>query len=116
MFYVINLDLRQSRQAHDCATIVKRVEERFCKMLEKNAARGHIGTPRLLKEFKANICSYDVNIKKRLTFFVFKGEFKRLMKAVEFGQKFIYFSFFIQNGKRVVNISEVCWRLLRLKK
>ena len=30
------------------------------------------------------------------------------MKAVEFGQEFICFSFMIEDGKRVVNISEVC--------
>ena len=35
------------------------------------------------------------------------------MKAVKFGQKFICFSFVIKDGKRVVNISEVC--CLRLK-
>ena len=29
------------------------------------------------------------------------------MKAIEFGQEFIYVSFVIENGKRVVNISEV---------
>ena len=28
MFYVINLDVRQSRQANDSASIVKRVKER----------------------------------------------------------------------------------------
>ena len=38
------------------------------------------------------------------------------MKAVKFGQKFICFSFVIEDGKRMVNISEVCWRLLRLRK
>ena len=38
------------------------------------------------------------------------------MKAVEFGQKFICFSLVIEDGKRVVNISEVCRRLLRLRK
>ena len=38
------------------------------------------------------------------------------MKAVEFGQKFICFSFVIEDGKHVVNISEICWRLLRLRK
>ena len=34
------------------------------------------------------------------------------MKTVEFGQKFISFSFVVEDGKRVVSISEVCWRLL----
>ena len=34
------------------------------------------------------------------------------MKAVDFGQKFISFSFVIEDDKRVVSISEVCWRLL----
>ena len=38
------------------------------------------------------------------------------MKAVEFGQEFICFSFVIEDGKRVVNIFEVSWRLLRLRK
>ena len=38
------------------------------------------------------------------------------MKAVEFGQEYICFSFVIEDGKRVVNISEVRWRLLRLRK
>ena len=38
------------------------------------------------------------------------------MKAIEFGQEFICFSFLIEDGKRIVNISEVCWRLLRLRK
>ena len=38
------------------------------------------------------------------------------MKAVEFGQEFVCFSFVIEDGKRLVNISEVCWRLLRLRK
>ena len=37
------------------------------------------------------------------------------MKAVKFGQKFICFSFVIEDGKRVVNVSEMCWRLLRLR-
>ena len=36
------------------------------------------------------------------------------MKAVKFGQKFICFSFVIEDGKRAVNIFEVCWRLLHL--
>ena len=30
------------------------------------------------------------------------------MEAVEFGQEFICFSFVIEDGKRVVNISKVC--------
>ena len=34
------------------------------------------------------------------------------MKAVEFGQEFMCFSFVIEDGKRVVNKSKVCWRLL----
>ena len=38
------------------------------------------------------------------------------MKAVEFGQEFIAFSFVIEDGKRVVNIYEACWRLVRLRK
>ena len=38
------------------------------------------------------------------------------MKAVEFGQEFVCFSFVIEDGKRLVNISDVCWRLLRLRK
>ena len=38
------------------------------------------------------------------------------MKAVEFGQKIICFSFVIEDGKRVVNISEVYWRLSCLRK
>ena len=37
------------------------------------------------------------------------------MKAVEFGQEFICFSFVIC-GKCVINISEVCRRLLCLRK
>ena len=32
------------------------------------------------------------------------------MKAVEFGQEFICFSFVIEDGKRVVILSEVGWR------
>ena len=37
MFYVINLDVRQSRQANDSAGIVKRAKERFrnSEMLKK---------------------------------------------------------------------------------
>ena len=37
MFYVNNLDVRQSRQANDSASIVKRAKERFrnSKMLKK---------------------------------------------------------------------------------
>ena len=37
MFYVINLDVRQSREDHDSATIVKRDKERFrnSEMLKK---------------------------------------------------------------------------------
>ena len=37
MFYVINLDVRQSRQDNDSAIIVKRAKERFCnsEMLKK---------------------------------------------------------------------------------
>ena len=67
---------------------------------------------------QANICSFDVDIKKRWTFpfLFFKGELERWLKAVKFGQKFICFSFLVEDGKRVVNISEVCWRLLRLRK
>ena len=38
------------------------------------------------------------------------------MKAVEFDQEFVCFSFVIEDDKCVVIISEVCWRLLRLKK
>ena len=34
------------------------------------------------------------------------------MKAVEFGQEFMRFSFVIEDGKRVVNKSKVCWKLL----
>ena len=30
MFYVINLDVWQSRQANDSASIVKHAKERFC--------------------------------------------------------------------------------------
>ena len=30
MFYVANLDVRQSRRANDSAGIVKRAKERFC--------------------------------------------------------------------------------------
>ena len=30
MFYVINLDVRQSRQANDSANIAKRAKEKFC--------------------------------------------------------------------------------------
>ena len=37
------------------------------------------------------------------------------MKAVEFGREFICFSFVIEDGKHVVNISKVYWRLLRLR-
>ena len=37
MFYVNNLDIRQSRQANDSSSIVKRAKERFhnSKMLKK---------------------------------------------------------------------------------
>ena len=37
MFHVINLDFRQSRQANDSASIVKRAKEKFrdSEMLEK---------------------------------------------------------------------------------
>ena len=37
VFYVINLDVRQSRQANDSANVVKRAKERFCnsEMLKK---------------------------------------------------------------------------------
>ena len=37
MFYVINLDVKQSRQANDSASIVKRAKERFrnSEMLKK---------------------------------------------------------------------------------
>ena len=38
------------------------------------------------------------------------------MKAVEFGQEFIRFSFVIEDGKRVVNISEVCWKYVAFEK
>ena len=38
------------------------------------------------------------------------------MKAVEFGQEFICFSFVMEDGKNVVNISEVCSRILRLRR
>ena len=37
------------------------------------------------------------------------------MKAVEFDQEFICFSFVIEDDIRVVNISEVCWKLMRLR-
>ena len=41
MFYVINLDVRQSRQANDSANVVKRAKERFCnsEMLNKRSKR-----------------------------------------------------------------------------
>ena len=37
MFYAINLDVSQSRQANDSASVVKHAKERFrnCEMLEK---------------------------------------------------------------------------------
>ena len=38
------------------------------------------------------------------------------MKAVQFGQKFICFSFVIEDGKRVVNIFEVCWEASAFEK
>ena len=43
MFYVNNLDVKQSRQASDSASIVKRAKE--------SAAGGQIRRPRLSKEF-----------------------------------------------------------------
>ena len=53
MFYVIKLDVRQSRQANDSGIIVKRAKERFrnSEMLRESAARGKIETPRLSKKF-----------------------------------------------------------------
>ena len=55
MFYVINFDVGQSRQANDSDGIVKRAKERFrnSEMLRENAARRQIGTPRLSKEFES---------------------------------------------------------------
>ena len=55
MFYVIYLDVRQSRRANDSASIVKGAKERFRnrEMLAKSPARDQIGTPRLLKEFES---------------------------------------------------------------
>ena len=38
------------------------------------------------------------------------------MKAAELGQEFICLSFVTENGKRVVNISEVHWRLSCFRK
>ena len=38
------------------------------------------------------------------------------MKAVELGQEFVWFSFVVEDGKRVVNISEVYWRLSCFRK
>ena len=38
------------------------------------------------------------------------------MKAVDFGQEFISFSFVIEDGKHVVNISEVCWEAFMFEK
>ena len=49
MFYVDNLDVSQSRQANDSASIVKRAKERFrnSEMLKKAQQ-----TPQLSKEFE----------------------------------------------------------------
>ena len=38
------------------------------------------------------------------------------MKAVDLGQEFVWFSFMIENDKRVVNTSEVYWRLSCFRK
>ena len=54
MFYVINLDVRQSRQAGDSASTVKRVKERFHnrEMLEEAQQKASTsGTSRLFKKF-----------------------------------------------------------------
>ena len=51
MFYEINLDVRQSRQANDSPSILKRAKERFRN--SKSAARVQIGMPRLSNEFES---------------------------------------------------------------
>ena len=52
MFYVNNLDVRQSRQANDSASIVKRAKKRFAiAKVKEGAAGGQM--PRLSKEFES---------------------------------------------------------------
>ena len=56
--------------------------------------------------YKTNICSFDLDIKKRLTFVFLKGEFAGYIKAVECGQQSIYFSFKIEDHKSLFDISK----------
>ena len=55
MFYVNDLDVRQSRQANDSACIEKRAKERFrnSEMLKRAQHDAQIRTPRLAKEFES---------------------------------------------------------------
>ena len=53
---------------------------------------------------------------KKFVFLFFKGEFEEWMKALELGQEFFCFSFVIEDGKRVVNISKIYWILSCLRK
>ena len=52
---MINLDVRQSRQANYSASIVKHTKERDFAIakVRESAARGQIGTPRLAKELES---------------------------------------------------------------
>ena len=50
MLYVSNLDVTQSREANDSASIAKRAKKDFASAkVRENAAEGHM--PRLSKEF-----------------------------------------------------------------
>ena len=62
MFYVVDLDVRQSRQANDSASIVKRAKERFCN------SESWIGKPstNLEKEVKTAVESRYGSVSTRL--------------------------------------------------
>ena len=52
MFYVVNLDVRQSRRANDTASIVKHAKKGFAKAKARESAAGG-QMPQLPKEFES---------------------------------------------------------------
>ena len=51
MFYAVNLDVRQPRQANDSASTVKRAKDFAIEKVRESAAGGQM--PRLSKEFES---------------------------------------------------------------
>ena len=77
MFYVINLNARQSRQANDSASIVKRSKKDFAiARCKESAARDQMRTRRLSKEFESvnnSFCLYNTGRQDKGNFCLSRG-------------------------------------------